>query len=292
MNLRQMEVFRAIMETGSVTAAARLLHVSQPAVTGVLRYAEDQLHFKLFERARGRLEPTPEARSLYAEVAQVFERVDAVNRIVAGLRASQVGALRIVSIPAIGMALLPCAVGTFIASRPQVQARFEVRNRREVIELVATGGADLGFGFLLPRDSRVTAHEVVTRDLVCLMHRLHPLCARDVVTIDDLTAWPLISYTSSQGLGPIVNGVFAEARLLRPPVIEVGLIENAWSMVNQQVGIAIVDPHSGLGSLFPDVVARAFVPGIPVTLEAVHAEDRPLSGLARQFIDQLKALLA
>lgn len=288
MNLRQMEVFQAIMETGSVTAAARLLYVSQPAVTGVLRHAEDQLRFKLFERVRGRLQPTAEARALYAEVVNVFERVDTVNRIAAGLRTSSLGVLRVACIPAVGMALLPRALGAFVAARPEVQARFEVRPRRDLVELVGTGAADLGFGFLLPRDPRVATDEIATRDMVCLMHRSHPLAGHASVAIEDLAQWPLIAYTSSQGLAPIINGIFAEARLEKPPAIEVGLIQTAWSLVSQNLGLALVDPHSGMGSLFPEVEQRPFVPAIPVTLEVMHAESHPLSTLATRFVADLR----
>ena len=57
MNLRQMEVFHAIMRAGSVTCAARLLNVTQPAVSTVLRHCETQLRVKLFDRTGGRLHP-------------------------------------------------------------------------------------------------------------------------------------------------------------------------------------------------------------------------------------------
>ena len=65
MRLRQIEVFRAVMLTGTVSEAARLLHVSQPVVTRVLQHAEASLGFRLFDRQRGRLQPTPEAQALY-----------------------------------------------------------------------------------------------------------------------------------------------------------------------------------------------------------------------------------
>jgi DNA-binding transcriptional LysR family regulator len=286
-----MDVLRAILETGSVTGAARLLNISQPAVTGMLRHTEDQLGFRLFDRVKGRLEPTPEARALQAEIARVFERVDTVNRVVAGLRESRVGALSVVAIPVLGAALLPNAIGAFSASRPEARLRFQVHGRREVIELVASGVADLGFGFLLPEHPRVARQEIARGDLVCVMHPDHPLAARAQVSAEDLRDWPLVTYTSSQGLSPIINGVFAEARVQRSAV-EVGLIANAWAMVNQGAGIAIVDPHSGLGELFPRVVVRPFLPRIPVGLEVIHAEDRPLSGLARAFTRELERLVA
>jgi len=68
MNLRQLEVFNAIMRFGSVTGAARELGVSQPAVSKILRHAEDQLGMRLFERLNGRLQPTMEAKAIQAEM--------------------------------------------------------------------------------------------------------------------------------------------------------------------------------------------------------------------------------
>jgi DNA-binding transcriptional LysR family regulator len=286
-----MEVLRAVLESGSVTGAARLLNISQPAVTGMLRHTEDQLRLRLFERVKGRLEPTPEARALYAEIALVFERVDRVNRVVEGLREARLGTLNVVCIPVVGTALLPSAIGAFVAARKGASLRFQVQGRREVIELVASGAADLGFGFLLPEHPRIAAREIARGDLVCILPKGHPLGAKEAVAAADLPDWPLITYTSSQGLAPIINGIIAEARVAQRAPIEVGLIVNAWAMVNQGAGIAIVDPHSGLGQLFPDVVVRPFVPGIPVGLEVVHAEDRPLSGLALGLIGLLERLL-
>ncbi|MDR5781015.1 LysR family transcriptional regulator [Caballeronia sp. LZ065] len=80
-NLRHIEVFYAIMQTGSVTGAARLLNVTQPAVSAVLKHLESRLSMPLFVRAHGRLSPTPEARMLLPDVAAIFERLGSVERL-------------------------------------------------------------------------------------------------------------------------------------------------------------------------------------------------------------------
>jgi hypothetical protein len=72
------------------------------------------------------------------------------------------------------------------------------------------------------------------------------------------------------------------------PAVEVGLIINAWAMVNQGAGLAIVDPHSAYGALFPDIVRRPFSPAVPVALEVLHAEARPLSRVAANFVSFLE----
>src|SRR4051794_32081277 len=114
MNLRQMEVFHAIMLTGTVTAAARMLNISQPAVTSMLQHAEDGLKFRLFERVKGRLRPTPEAHALFVQVQQVFDSVHVVDRTISGLRDARTGTLDIVAIPVVGATLLPAAIGAFL----------------------------------------------------------------------------------------------------------------------------------------------------------------------------------
>ena len=72
MNIRQLEIFRAIMRSGTLTAAAEALHVSQPAVSKILRHFESQLGYPLFDRVGGRLVATAEAQLLFADADHLF----------------------------------------------------------------------------------------------------------------------------------------------------------------------------------------------------------------------------
>ena len=98
LNLRQIEVFRAVMMAGSVTAAARTLRISQPAVSRLLRYTEDRLAAPLFSRVKGRIYPTAQARVLYEEVEKVYKGLDSVQDVARTLADNLVGQLRIVAI--------------------------------------------------------------------------------------------------------------------------------------------------------------------------------------------------
>src|SRR5262245_44105498 len=138
MNYRQLEVFRAVMQTGSVTAAARMLNLSQPAVTKILRHAEDQLRFALFDRVKGRLVPTPEAQALFPDVERVFDDLRSVRQMVGSLQTTRSGALTIVTIPTLGGAALPRAISEFLKTRPDVRLGFEVRPRRDIVQRIAT----------------------------------------------------------------------------------------------------------------------------------------------------------
>lgn len=284
MNLRQMEIFHAIMSTGTVTGAARALNISQPSVTGVLRHTEDLLKFKLFDRVRGRLIPTSEAHALFAQIDQVFDRVEGVRRTIGNLREARSGTLSIVAIPAVGATLVPAAIGEFKAKRPEVSIRYEMRSRREVVELVESRMVDIGFGFLTSDFPRIARQEIVRRDLICIMPKGHALEKLKRVSVADVADYPLISYLSTQGLAPIINSIFAEARINFNPAMEVGLIINAWALVNAGAGIALVDPFSAMGSMFANVVSRPFAPSTPIALDMIRPHDRPLSRVGESFL--------
>ena len=94
MRLRDVEVFNAVMQCGSVKGAAALLHVTQPATSRLLQQAERRAGFALFRRTRGRLVPTGEAQALYAEVEQLYARLEAIRRLVDSLALGAADMLR------------------------------------------------------------------------------------------------------------------------------------------------------------------------------------------------------
>ena len=86
MRLRHIEVFHAIMQVGTISGAAQVLHISQPAVTKVLQHCELQLGMPLFERVRGKLYPKPEAHRLFAETEKLNRDLQGIRRLAASLK--------------------------------------------------------------------------------------------------------------------------------------------------------------------------------------------------------------
>ena len=107
MNLRHIEVFHAVYVNGSVSAAARMLNVSQPSVSKVLRHAESLLGFPLFDRTGGRLVPTEDAHTLFAEVSEIQERVYALRESSKNLKRGVGTLLRVSALPSIALDALP-----------------------------------------------------------------------------------------------------------------------------------------------------------------------------------------
>jgi DNA-binding transcriptional LysR family regulator len=289
MNLRQMEIFRAVMHEGTVTDAAKLLGLSQPSVTELLKHTEAKLGFRLFDRVKGRLRPTPEAHVLFEEVESIFERVRILRRSSEALRDTKLGSLNIATISALGLFFIPSTLGRFMATRPDVRARLLVKRRFDLVGSIATEGIDVGFSFLVSNDPRIIRREIMQRGLISIFPAGHPLGRSRRVTVQDMAGWPIITYASTQGLASVIDGLFTEAGVTYRSVAEVEDIAQAWSLVQTGIGISIVDPFSDLHRMFPGVEARPLTSKTMLTLDALLPRQRPVSSLTKAFLAEIVA---
>jgi DNA-binding transcriptional LysR family regulator len=279
-----MEVFQAVMREGTVTDAARFLGLSQPSVTELLKHTEAKLGFPLFERVKGRLRPTPEAHALFEEVENIFERVRILRRSSEALRDTKLGSLNIATISALGLSMIPSMLGRFMATRPDIRSRLLVKRRFDLVGSVATEGIDIGFCFQTGNDPRIIRREILQRGLITIFPAGHELGRLRRISVRDLARWPIVTYTSTQGLGSVIDGLFAEADVTHRPVAEVEDIAQAWSLVQAGIGISVVDPFSGLQPMFPNVQARPLNSKMLLTLDALLPRQQPASVLTKAFL--------
>src|SRR5258706_13184742 len=136
MNLRQIEVFRAVMVTGSTTDAARLLHVSQPGISRLIRHLDLRLGVDLFERRKGRLFATPEAHTLHDEIERVYRGVQHVRDVADHLRFGSHASLRVLASANIALQLVPQAIAQLIERFPRSRVFFEPLPTRQIVNLL------------------------------------------------------------------------------------------------------------------------------------------------------------
>ncbi|MBS0344432.1 MAG: LysR family transcriptional regulator, partial [Proteobacteria bacterium] len=195
MNLRQIEVFRAIMLAGSVTDAARLLHVSQPGVSRMLGHIELQLGLTLFERSRGKLRPTPEAQALFAEVERVYQGVQRVDERARDLRTGGGLTLRVLASPSTALEIVPKAVSALAQRFPTARIYMETQLVREMVAQLVRGEADIAVS-TLPIDNALLTGEVVGHwSLACVFRRDHAFAGRRRVGMKDITGERLIAFS-------------------------------------------------------------------------------------------------
>jgi DNA-binding transcriptional LysR family regulator len=290
LNLRQIEVFRAIMLAGSVSGAGRMLHVSQPAISRMLSLTEDRLGFKLFERQRTRLFPTAEARRLFEEVEGLYRGMERVNDLARNLARSGAGSLRIVASASYGERLIPMTLQRLVPRNPGAQVSCRNVTYDELTARFLTGDADIGISMTAPDHANLNAVELARDSLVCIMPASHPLARQAVVRPQDLAGTPWVGYPPVAPLGRVLEQ-WMGAQAATSAGIEVHSPITAISFAQQGLGAALVVGWSLPPALAHGMVLRPLEPATSVGIWAVSSRIEPLPVLAKRFLTALGTVL-
>ena len=288
MNLRQMEVFHAIMRAGSVTGAARLLNVTQPAVSTVLRHCESQLRVKLFDRIGGRLHATPEAHAIYPDIANIFQRVETVTRITQDLVGGRLGQITVAATFAVANGPLASAVAEFTQKRPAVRVAIQALPSAQVIDRVGRREADFGLCYAPARDPAIETEELKMSPIAAIMPRSHPLARLETVPIEALAGQDIITYAPHTAIGKPVEEAFRQARIELNRRIQVNYSMTAIMLAAQGAGIALVEPLLLGSANTPGLVAKAISPRMEVRTLLVHPIGRPPTKTSIKLVELIR----
>ncbi|RYX91289.1 MAG: LysR family transcriptional regulator [Comamonadaceae bacterium] len=285
MRLRHIEVFNAIMLTGSVSAAARLINVTQPAVSRVLQHAELQLGFALFQRAGGRLEPTVEAQTLYPHIERLFAQLDEVQRLATSLKAgSGRNALHILSVLALSQEVMPRALTLFRKKHPDVAVTMEALHSPQIVSALALQEADIGFLFSAVSHPAIVQEHLADRRMMCVAPR-GMLSARQVkagsVKLADLTKTPVISLDVRDPLGTVLSQVCRDAGIGLQSALSVQTYHVALAMAHHGLGVALLDGCTVASADRSKVDVLELEPHIPVRVTALRPVKKAQSQLTK-----------
>ncbi|APE45625.1 hypothetical protein BOO69_18840 (plasmid) [Sulfitobacter alexandrii] len=283
---RQLEAFVQFMETGTVTAAADRMYVTQPAMSKMLAGLEIDLKLHLFDRVKRRLIPTDEARLLYKEVRRLFASLADVERFAEDLRTFRTGELRIITASTIGLTLVADAVADFARENPEVDVLMDMSST--VGPDVLAANVDIGFSVTQFQHPALKVEPLFHANSVCIVSKNHPLAGRSRVGPKDLEGESFISFTRDSRMRHITDGVFEQHRVSRNMRFEVFASAEANALVSRGAGVAIVEPLGVRQRFWPDVVAIPFDPSIEFTFSAFRPSDRIASPLANRFMDILR----
>lgn len=286
LNPRQVEAFRAVMTTGSVTSAATMMHVTQPAVSRLIRDLELSLRLALFERRGNRLEPTAEAAHLFAEVERTFVGLSRISQFAEELRTRRAGSLRIAGMPALTCGFLTRHVGRFVARRPEVAVTLHGLPSHLIADGVAGGRYDLGIAEASVERPGLTIETLPVKAVAALPEG-DPLTKRDTLGPKDFEDRSFVSLGPATLFRSRVDAVLAGVR--RRQLIETQLSEIACVLIAEKVGLALVDPFSASEFVGRGVVFRPFRPDIFFDAAILVPTARPLSSLASEFLDTFRA---
>ncbi|CAM5193160.1 hypothetical protein ARD30_13145 [Bosea thiooxidans] len=286
-NLRQLEVFRAVMMAGSLTAAGRHLQMSQPAISKTVRRMEDLVGFALFQRGRGRVQATPEALNLYREVEKVFHSVGVVEKYARDLKESRSGVLTLACTPTLSCSFVADAIAQFRQRHPGVRVWLQVAKTKEILAMAASGQIDLGVIFTPGDHAGVTTLPLFETALVCVMAPDHPLAGRSVIEPSDLAGEAIITNIQSEPIHELLGQAFRSVDLNQHVMIGSNYTISACALAMKGCGVAIVEPM-GVSEIFPLAVQKQFLPSVKIFPRVIHARHVALSRTARLFIEAVK----
>lgn len=281
--LRQLEAFRAVARYGSMTAAARAMRISQPAVSRLLASFGDNVGFPIFERRDGRLMPTQEARYLLSEVERALNSLGRIEDLTQNLKAGKAGHLRIACLPGFATSHLPTVLARFLEARPGVTATVEPDRPERIVDWLIGQQYDCGI-----TDSFV-AHPAVENELVpmrtvCILPPGHALGAKAIIEPDDLATERMIHSRRDSDFYKSMEIVFGARGLAIPSWIEIRQFTGACMLVAEGAGVSVVSEMDAIEHADRGYLIRPFRPTVAHRLSLVRPTHMPPSPLTLEFM--------
>jgi DNA-binding transcriptional LysR family regulator len=318
MRLRHIEVFHAVMQAGTVSGAAHLLHISQPAVTKILQHAEAQLGLPLFERTRGKFVPTPEALRLFVEVDKLHADLVGIRRLAGSLKAGAAQGVRLAATPTLGLTVVPLAMTRWrklhdrSGERPGAAAgagaaggtaslpagsgagaggprlHLSTHHTQELVKALLLGEADMALALHDPHHPGIRAEALASAPMAALLPLRLPAARQGgPMALRDLPA----EMIGLAGDDPLGNRVVAECEahgVLPQMRITVQTYQLARALAEAGLALTVVDPFTAAAADRARVRVRPLEPALPVTLYLLSAHSAPLSQPARRLVKTLR----
>lgn len=289
LGLKQIEYFRAVMETGSVSGAAALLSVSQPNVSRMLKYTETSLGMALFDRLKGRLQPTPEAVALFREVQSLHAHLEHLQDSVRHIRNGESGRFVVGASPSLGRYVVPTMLSKLRADFASLAIKLDILSVSQVIEYVTFGQGECACTIFPIEHPQIETTPFATGGLVCAVPVGHRLAGKTLLTAGEIAAESLIGFEPNTPHGQIVQAFFLQAGITPNFRSVVRFAETACALAEQDCGVALVDEFTMAGNAFPSLVAIHLKSRKPFRIYLHQSSQHPLSIVGRRFRDLLGA---
>ncbi|MCJ2189001.1 LysR family transcriptional regulator [Novosphingobium beihaiensis] len=291
MRLRHIEIFHAVYEQGSVSEAARVLNVSQPSVSKVLRHAEDQLGYDLFQRTKGRLIATEAAHELFAEVSEVYSRLGRLSRAARNIGARKGGHLRLAVLPSLGLAMAPQAVARMRHRNPEVTFEITTLHSREVERSLFERECDVAIGYRVLRQTPLRQIPLGSAGLVLVSPSGQFGPADEPVPMEALNGRDFIGLRDSGPLADVFVNELTRLAIAPHEVVTSHTYYTAMALVREGQGVTVTDAYTAAALSGPDLSYYRLDPDVSAPVNAITLENPPAAALIAQFVEAMRAVL-
>lgn len=288
---REIEIFRVVMIAGSATKAAKLMGLSQPAVSLSLRRLEQFAGLALFRRTGGKLQPNQEAHALLAEVQRHFVGMELIEERIRALRRFGAGRVRVASFPGIGTGFLPRVLADLSAGRERTFVSLQVMGSPDVRARILANEAELGVVAdsvsMNGLDATLFAHYFG----VVALPAGHPLARHRRITPAMLGRYPFIALNPEDSVSVRLDRIFSGHGVEPRTVVECSFTNGQCELVRNNVGIAIVNPITACDYLHAGLVFRPFSERLTYTALTVLPAGQPPSSIVSLMLGAMRKRL-
>jgi DNA-binding transcriptional LysR family regulator len=240
MDLRQLEIIRAIADTGSFTAAGEKLHVSQSAISRQILLLEDELGEPVFHRIGRRIRITPAGESLLQLSHRVFQDLQDTVSLISDKRESLRGTIRLVGGMTVCLYVFPVLLSEVRKVHPQLDMKVTVGSAERSIAMLRSGAGDLGLLTLPVEASDLVSVPVLREELLLVTYPAHPLARKKTIAPGDLDKQPFVLFETGSITRRLVEEFFARERIAPEIIMETENVEIIKAMVRSGLGISII----------------------------------------------------
>src|SRR5687768_8198216 len=240
MDLRQLEIIRAIADTGSFTAAGDKLHVSQSAISRQILLLEDELGEPVFHRIGRRIRITPAGESLLQLSHRVFQDLEDTVSAISDKRESLSGTMRLVGGMTVCLYVFPALLAEVRRVHPHLDLKITVGSAERSIAMLRSGAGDLGLVTLPVEAADLVSVPVLREELLLVTYPTHPRATKKSIAPADLDKQDFVLFETGSITRRLVESFFTREGVEPEIIMETENVEIIKAMVRNGLGISII----------------------------------------------------
>jgi DNA-binding transcriptional LysR family regulator len=288
LTLRQVEVIRAVMMTGTISGAADLLGVSAPGISRLVKHTEESLGVRLFERKAGLFLPAAEAAPVFEQIHQIHEKMAGLGFALDRLKRGAESELAFAAMPSIAQFVAARAAMQVRRRYPELYIDLNVLKIEETVDYLL-----LERGEFVASSSRFEHPSLAFRrigagELVVILPEGHRLAGAGRLTVADIAGEELIGVDERDPYGRITAEPFRAAGVPRRLSVKARFAQTVVSLVRHGLGVAVIDEFSVAGPHMPGLVRAPLDPAPAMSVYVAQKAGRVLSSYADYAVDRLR----
>jgi DNA-binding transcriptional LysR family regulator len=290
-NLRQIEAFYSVMRCGTVVGAAQMMSVTQPAISRSIALLELRIGYKLFERRGRKLLATPEGDAFFREIEPIYGSLDRIAQTAQDIGQLRAGELRIATLPALSLGVVPRAVAEFLAERPKVKVYIQTLPSRQIADQIATRQFDVALVELPLSKASISIEPLEPVPICAVIPRSHQLAQKRRISLSELAGERMILLSQHSYIRYQIEDAFAKLHISPNVVLETPNSLVACALVAAGVGISLISKVTALSFQGDEVVVVPIQEQLASRCAIIFPYPGERMKLAEAFAAQLRATM-